>query len=78
MNATFPAATAPAPDLTATLDASDRCDRCGARALVRAVLPNGLDLLFCGHHAREYDAALKAKEITLKESAEAALRESAT
>lgn len=50
---------------TTTLGPGDRCDRCGARAQIRAVLPNGLDLLFCGHHAREYDAALRAKEATL-------------
>ncbi|SNS44911.1 hypothetical protein SAMN06309944_0293 [Micrococcales bacterium KH10] len=35
------------------LTASDRCDRCGARAYVRVTLPVG-ELLFCGHHAREH------------------------
>lgn len=64
MNATFPAATAPT-STDADLTVSDRCDRCGARAQVRAVLSNGLDLLFCGHHAREYDAAMKAKEVSI-------------
>jgi hypothetical protein len=34
------------------LTAEDRCDRCSARAVVRATLRTG-ELLFCGHHARE-------------------------
>ena len=36
------------------LSAADRCDRCGARAYLRAVLPSGSALLFCAHHAREH------------------------
>ncbi len=47
-------ATAPAP-----LTAADHCDRCGARAQVRVVLPGGGDLVFCGHHARAYDGKLR-------------------
>lgn len=42
------------------LSAADRCDRCGARAYLRAVLPSGHELLFCAHHAREHAAALRA------------------
>ncbi len=38
---------------------ADRCDRCGARARVRVVLAGGMDLAFCGHHAKEYDAKLR-------------------
>jgi len=38
---------------------SDRCDRCPATAQLRAVLSAG-DLLFCGHHAREYRHRLMA------------------
>jgi len=38
---------------TAPLTAADRCDRCGAQAYVRVVLPTG-DLFFCGHHARKH------------------------
>jgi hypothetical protein len=41
------------------LTASDRCDRCGAAARIRAVLVSGGELLFCGHHAREHSAKLK-------------------
>ena len=38
--------------LAGALTAMDRCDRCGAQAYVRALLPNGLELLFCAHHNR--------------------------
>lgn len=41
------------------LNAVDRCDRCGAQAYVRAVLLSGGELLFCGHHAKEYAVGLK-------------------
>jgi hypothetical protein len=40
------------------LTAMDRCDRCGARAYVRALLPGGLELLFCAHHNRQHSSAL--------------------
>lgn len=39
------------------LTAADRCDRCGARALVRVVLLSG-DLYFCGHHYHAHEVAL--------------------
>ncbi|WP_199424224.1 DUF7455 domain-containing protein [Actinotalea solisilvae] len=41
---------------TSPLTAADRCDRCGAQAYVRVVLPSG-ELLFCAHHARRHAAA---------------------
>ena len=52
------------PDVTTTVAASpftatDRCDRCGAQAYVRATLESGLDLLFCGHHWHENEARLR-------------------
>lgn len=34
------------------------CDRCGATGQNRFVFPNGQDLVFCGHHAREYQDKL--------------------
>ena len=40
--------------LAPTLTAADRCDRCGARAYVRACLSSGGELLFCAHHGREH------------------------
>lgn len=41
------------------LTAADRCDRCGAAARVRAVLPSGGELMFCNHHAREHASKLR-------------------
>ncbi len=38
----------------APLTAHDRCDRCGAQAYIRATLPGGTELLFCGHHGNEH------------------------
>jgi hypothetical protein len=40
------------------LTAVDRCDRCGAQAYVRVLLPRRLELLFCAHHHRQYASAL--------------------
>lgn len=40
-----------------TLTAFDRCDRCGAQAAVRVDL-RASELLFCAHHAREYEPKL--------------------
>jgi hypothetical protein len=42
------------------LSPADRCDRCGARAAVRAVLPGGSDLVFCAHHGRQHVSRLRA------------------
>jgi hypothetical protein len=53
-------ALASAPALTAL----DRCDRCGAQAVVRATLESG-DLLFCGHHARQHAEALARVAVTV-------------
>jgi hypothetical protein len=48
------------------LTRADRCDRCGAAAQVRAVLPSGGELLFCGHHAREHNERLIELEAQLQ------------
>lgn len=48
------------------LTLADRCDRCGAAAQLRAVLPSGGELLFCGHHGREYEAKLKEQEADIQ------------
>lgn len=40
--------------LAPTLTTSDRCDRCGAQAFIRARLGGGQDLLFCAHHGRKH------------------------
>ncbi len=45
-----------------SLTASDRCDRCGAQALVRVLIPKGppgADLLFCLHHSRAHSEKLR-------------------
>jgi hypothetical protein len=49
--------------------ASDRCDRCGAQAFLRAVLTSG-DLLFCAHHGREYGDVLAAKALVVEDATE--------
>ncbi|GAA3160360.1 hypothetical protein GCM10010466_59030 [Planomonospora alba] len=41
------------------LKATDRCDRCGAQAYIRATLPVGGELLFCAHHGRQHIAVLR-------------------
>ena len=40
------------------LTEADRCDRCGAQAYVEVELAEG-ELLFCGHHARQYADRLR-------------------
>jgi hypothetical protein len=57
-----------APSLSSTgpIRVADRCDRCGARAAVRAVLSTGGDLLFCGHHAREHEGRLRQLAVALQ------------
>ncbi len=42
-----------------------RCDRCGARAKIRAVLASGAELHFCGHHARAHEAKLRELDVRL-------------
>ena len=49
------------------LNALDRCDRCGAQAYVRATLLNGGELLFCGHHGKEYAEKLKAASAKIQD-----------
>lgn len=40
-----------------SLNATDRCDRCGAQAYVRWT-KNVADMLMCGHHSTKHEAAL--------------------
>ncbi len=53
------------PEITAT----DRCDRCGAGARVRVLLPSGGELLFCGHHGHEHEDRLRDLDATITEGA---------
>ena len=39
------------------ITALDRCDKCGAPAMVRATLQSG-ELYFCGHHGRAIATSL--------------------
>ncbi len=41
------------------LTATDRCDRCGAQAYIRATMASGFDLLLCNHHFVENEAQLR-------------------
>src|SRR5277367_6212818 len=43
---------------TRPLSALDLCDRCGAPAYVRVLLPGSGELLFCAHHNRKHAEAL--------------------
>ena len=47
------------------LTATDRCDRCGAQAYVRVLLPSFLELLFCAHHNRQHATALAEMAIDI-------------
>lgn len=50
--------------LTATMNATDRCDRCGSQAYVSATKAPAV-LLFCGHHGAAHAPALAAKGFTI-------------
>lgn len=58
IDSTTAGTTATATPISTPLVAADRCDRCGAAAKVRAVLPAGGELLFCRHHFNEHEARL--------------------
>ncbi len=47
------------------LTADDRCDRCGAQAYVQVELLAGAELLFCAHHARQYQEKLREVAIVI-------------
>ncbi len=54
----------------AALNASDRCDRCGAQAYVRVTLASGFDLLFCAHHSKEHADKLKQVALEIHDESE--------
>jgi hypothetical protein len=56
---------------SAPLTAADRCDRCGARAYIRVVLPGGGELLFCAHHGRAHQDALRAADANIQDQSDA-------
>lgn len=53
-----------------TLDASDRCDRCGAQAYMRVTLSSGGELLFCGHHGRAHHDKLQQVALRIDDHTE--------
>ena len=55
---------------TETLTAADRCDRCGARAYIRVLLPRGGELMFCAHHGRANATALEAVDAEIQDQTE--------
>jgi ribosomal protein L37E len=55
------------PPLTAT----DRCDRCGAQAYIRATLASGGELLFCAHHGHAHEARLREMAVDFQDNSSA-------
>jgi hypothetical protein len=53
------------PPETAAPPSGERCDRCSAAGKVRAVMPGGGDLVFCGHHANKYLAQLEKLAVNI-------------
>jgi hypothetical protein len=51
--------------VTGTLQVSDRCDRCGAQAYVKVLLPGGGTLFFCGHHYTANKAQLQQQAVEI-------------
>jgi len=52
------------------ITALDRCDRCGARARIRAVFATGGELLFCAHHGREHRTALAVLAVVVEDQSD--------
>ncbi len=52
---------------TKPLTASDICDRCGAPAYVRVLLPGSAELLFCAHHNRKHADALAKVAVEIQD-----------
>ncbi|MDR1790248.1 MAG: hypothetical protein LBR20_01040 [Propionibacteriaceae bacterium] len=49
------------------LTKADRCDRCGAQAYVRVVMPKGGQLFFCRHHSKEFSPKLRQLAVTIQD-----------
>ena len=52
---------------TQVLNATDRCDRCGATAYVRVMLLKGGDLQFCSHHFMSVETAITPLAIAIQD-----------
>jgi hypothetical protein len=55
---------------TKPLTPADRCDRCGAQAFVRVLLPSSRELLFCAHHNRQHGQALAKVAVEIQDETE--------
>jgi hypothetical protein len=49
------------------LNSNDLCDRCGAPAYVRVILPGSAELLFCAHHNRQHAHALAKVAVEIQD-----------
>jgi hypothetical protein len=63
--------------LAGTFTVMDRCDRCGARAYVRVLLPSRRELLFCAHHNRQYASALTKIAVEIRDETDRLARAAA-
>lgn len=52
------------------LTATDRCDRCGAQAYVRAIMISGSELLFCAHHWHDNETRLREVSADIHDESE--------
>ena len=52
------------------LTAMDVCDRCGAQAYVRVVLPGQTELFFSAHHSRQHADALAKVAVEIQDETE--------
>ena len=59
------------------LNATDLCDRCGAQAYVRVVLPGSGELLFCAHHSRKHADAPAKVAVEIQDETDRLAREQA-
>jgi hypothetical protein len=50
-----------------TLSNLDRCDRCGAQAYVRFEFDQGMELLFCNHHATEHGEKIRQVAVAVQD-----------
>lgn len=53
-----------------SLNAADRCDRCGAQAYVRVTLSSGGELLFCNHHSKQHGDKLRQVALDIHDESE--------
>lgn len=52
---------------TPTIPARTRCDRCIAKATVRATFDTRGTLHFCGHHYNQHETALAADALAIED-----------